>query len=105
VSLSHEDVVSNLADPIAGPATLGERTALDEELFLKMIAIERKRTERSKSPFVLMLLEVANNQNSEKTRKALECIVKALLVACRDTDLVGWYKNRKVVGRCLPGWW
>jgi lipopolysaccharide/colanic/teichoic acid biosynthesis glycosyltransferase len=103
VSLSHEDVVSNLADPIAGPATLGERTALDEELFLKMIAIERKRTERSKSPFVLMLLEVANNQNSEKTRKALECIVKALLVACRDTDLVGWYKNRKVVGTMFTG--
>ena len=103
MSLSHEDVVSNLADPIAGPATLGERTALDEELFLKMIAIERKRTERSKSPFVLMLLEVANNQNSEKTRKALECIVKALLVACRDTDLVGWYKNRKVVGTMFTG--
>jgi lipopolysaccharide/colanic/teichoic acid biosynthesis glycosyltransferase len=103
VSLSHEDVVSNLADPIAGPALIGERTALDEELFLKMIAIERKRTERSKSPFVLMLLEVANQQNSEKTRKALECILKALLIACRDTDLVGWYKNRKVVGTMFTG--
>ena len=103
VSRSHDDVVSSLADPIAGPVQPSERFALDEDTFRKMIAIERKRTERSKAPFVLMLLEVANHQNSEKTRKALDCIVKALLISCRDTDLVGWYKSRRIVGTMFTG--
>ena len=103
MSRSHDDVVSSLADPIAGPVQPTERFALDEDTFRKMIAIERKRTERSKAPFVLMLLEVANHQNSDKTKKALECIVKALLTSCRDTDLVGWYKSRKIVGTMFTG--
>ena len=103
MSRSHDDVVSSLADPIAGPVQPSERFALDEDTFRKMIAIERKRTERSKAPFVLMLLEVANHQNSERTKKALDCIVKALLISCRDTDLVGWYKSRKVVGTMFTG--
>lgn len=80
-----------------------DRTALDEKAFRRVIAVERKRTERSKSPFVLMLLEVANHQNIEKTRRALECILAALVASCRDTDLVGWYKQESVVGAMFTG--
>ena len=56
----------NLIDPLSEPAP--ERRALDEESFRRVIAIERKRTERSKAPFVLMLLEVAN-QNTARSRR------------------------------------
>jgi lipopolysaccharide/colanic/teichoic acid biosynthesis glycosyltransferase len=76
---------------------------LDEKSFRRVIAIERKRTERSKSPFVLMLLEVTNHQNVEKSRKSLECILAALVASCRDTDLVGWYKEQSVVGVMFTG--
>jgi len=94
----------NLAKPLLELTTpLEERVALDEKTFKKVIAIERKRTERSKSPFVLMLLEVTNYQNVDKSRKALESIVVALLSACRDTDLVGWYKEEIVVGAMFTG--
>jgi len=103
VSTSREDIVARLADPIAGPVSAEDRVALEEAVFRKMIAIERKRTERSKSPFILMLLEVANHQNLEKTRRALDCIVEALLASCRDTDLVGWYKHGKIVGTMFTG--
>ena len=103
MTLSREDVVAKISEALPGTLPNGERTALDEDTFLKMIAIERKRTERSKSPFVLMLLEVANHQNSEKTKKALDCIVTALTNSCRDTDLVGWYKHRKIVGTMFTG--
>jgi lipopolysaccharide/colanic/teichoic acid biosynthesis glycosyltransferase len=94
---------ANPVDPILEAATQPERGVLDEETFKRVIAIERKRTERSKSPFVLMLLEVTNHQNSEKTKRALECIVAALLASCRDTDLVGWYKNHCIVGTMFTG--
>src|SRR5215469_2454759 len=62
-------------DPLFEPAQSPERKALDEDSFRKVIAIERKRTERSKAPFVLMLLEVTNHQNVEKSRRSLECIL------------------------------
>jgi len=94
---------TNLVESISDAIASVDQGALNEETFKRVIAIERKRTERSKSPFVLMLLEVTNQQNSEKTKRSLECIVAALLVACRDTDLVGWYKDGCIVGVMFTG--
>ena len=94
---------TNLVESISETVASAEQGALNEETFRRVIAIERKRTERSKSPFVLMLLEVTNHQNSEKTKRSLECIVTALLAACRDTDLVGWYKDNCIVGVMFTG--
>ena len=103
MTLSREDDLSNLSDPVTGAPSVGERIAMDEDTFRRMIAIERKRTERSQSPFVLMLLEVTNHQNKEKSKNALDCIVAALLASCRDTDLVGWYKSSKIIGTMFTG--
>jgi lipopolysaccharide/colanic/teichoic acid biosynthesis glycosyltransferase len=98
-----QERTSKLASPLIELTSTPERTALDEKTFKRVIAIERKRTERSKSPFVLMLLEVTNYQSVERSRKALESIVAALLSSCRDTDLVGWYKEESVVGAMFTG--
>ena len=90
----------NLIDSLSEPAA--ERRALDEESFKRVIAIERKRTERSKAPFVLMLLEVAD-QNSEETAPALQTVMSALLASSRDTDVVGWYKSKTTIGAMFTG--
>ena len=87
-------------DPLNEPAL--ERGDLDEESFRRVIAVERKRTERSKAPFVLMLLEVAN-QNSERASQALKSAMSVLLVSSRDTDLVGWYKEKTTIGALFTG--
>ena len=76
---------------------LREREVVDEEAFQRMIAIERKRTERSRKPFLLMLLD-AGNHSSERNGKALNSIVPALLSSTRETDVIGWYKDRATVG-------
>ncbi len=68
-----------------------------------MIAIERKRTERSRKPFVLMLLDIGNHQNAEKNRKALDSIVPTLLSSTRETDVIGWYEERITVGQIFTG--
>jgi len=90
----------SLIDPLNEPAS--ERKALDEEAFRRVIAIERKRTERSKAPFVLMLLEIANH-GSEKTAATLESVISVLLASSRDTDLVGWYKSKTTIGALFTG--
>src|SRR5450755_1324040 len=93
----------NRVDPLSESASTLQRKALDEESFRRVIAIERKRTERSKAPFVLMLLEVSDPQGVEKNGAALDSIVSVLLASSRDTDLVGWYKDRMTVGALFTG--
>ena len=48
-----------------------ERDVLNEQMFRRMLAIERKRTERSKEPFLLMLLDAGSQAGSEMNGKAL----------------------------------
>lgn len=100
---TRQDRAANIADAISQAASQLERRALNEDAFKRVIAIERKRTERSQSPFVLMLLEVTNHQNLDRTKRALDCIMTALLAACRDTDLVGWYAENSVIGVMFTG--
>jgi lipopolysaccharide/colanic/teichoic acid biosynthesis glycosyltransferase len=84
-------------------APTGERIALCEDAFRRMLVIERKRTERSGKPFLLMLLEAGSHQASEKNGKALESMLPALLASTRETDVIGWYKDRTTVGAMFTG--
>jgi exopolysaccharide biosynthesis polyprenyl glycosylphosphotransferase len=75
-----------------------ERGVLSEEAFHRMISLERKRTERSRKPFLLMLLDMGNGLRSEKNEKALDKILSALSLSTRETDVTGWYQSNSVVG-------
>jgi lipopolysaccharide/colanic/teichoic acid biosynthesis glycosyltransferase len=94
---------SSLAGPPFKLSTPDEREVLNEEAFQRMIAIERKRTERSRKPFLLMLLDAGAHQGSENNGKALRSIVPALLISTRETDVIGWYKDRTTVGVIFTG--
>jgi lipopolysaccharide/colanic/teichoic acid biosynthesis glycosyltransferase len=63
-----------------------------------MISLERKRSERSRKPFLLMLVDMGGYLPSERTTKVLGSILSALSVSTRETDVTGWYKHRSVVG-------
>jgi lipopolysaccharide/colanic/teichoic acid biosynthesis glycosyltransferase len=103
MALLHIDKASNLADPLFDWLSAGTREVLSEETFKRMIAIERKRTERSKEPFLLMLLETGSHKGSEKHGTALENILSVLPLSIRETDLIGWYKDRTAVGVMFTG--
>jgi lipopolysaccharide/colanic/teichoic acid biosynthesis glycosyltransferase len=93
----------DLGGPLFKSETAGEREVLNEEAFQRMIAVERKRTERSRKPFLLMLLDAGNHQGSGRNGKALDSIVPALLLSTRETDVTGWYKDRATVGVIFTG--
>lgn len=80
-----------------------EREVLREQAFRQRIAIERKRTERSREPFLLMLLEHHQRQGSEKQSKPLEALMAALAPATRETDCIGWYQECTAVGVLFTG--
>jgi lipopolysaccharide/colanic/teichoic acid biosynthesis glycosyltransferase len=99
-----ENNASSIADPLLSDSlSAADRMPLDEETFRRMIAIERKRTERSQAPFLLMLLEICNNEGPATNAKTLEVIVSAMMASSRDTDIIGWYKNRAIVGVMFTG--
>jgi len=66
--------------------------------FHHMLQIERKRTERSKKPFLLMLLDLSGLHHRQKSAYIYEEI-KSVLVSCsRETDIRGWYEPNKIMG-------
>jgi lipopolysaccharide/colanic/teichoic acid biosynthesis glycosyltransferase len=103
MTLLRLDKVPNLDDPLFEWLSVGEREVLNEGTFKRMIAVERKRTERSKEPFLLMLLEAGNHQSPERSEKALQNILEVLPLSIRETDVIGWYKNQTIAGVMFTG--
>ncbi len=97
------DKAIKTADPLLAQLGTEAREILSEETFKHMIAVERKRTERSREPFLLMLLEPGNRQISEKNGKALDKMLCVLLLFIRETDVIGWYKDQAVIGVIFTG--
>ena len=70
----------------------------DEESFNRILALERKRSERSGRPFMLMLLSLdrvrAGENGSGPGKKILSCLASSK----RDIDVLGWYRFQSIVG-------
>ena len=82
----------------AGRVEDGNPTFVSEEMFRKLLSLERKRSERSRRPFVLMLVHVDKLLQAKQGEDMLGAITKALFISIRETDLWGWHEKRKVVG-------
>jgi len=103
VTLLRVENDANQADRLSELVSAKKREVLNEDTFNRMIAIERKRTERSKQPFLLMLLEAGGHRDLAKNGGSLESMVSALLPSIRETDVIGWYKDRTTVGVMYTG--
>jgi len=80
------------------PAQHRDVAVLDEASFRRVIALERKRTERSGQPVLLMLIDAGNFLRSDISGRMLSRFFSALSLSTRDTDITGWYKENSVVG-------
>lgn len=68
-----------------------------------MIAIERKRTERTKEPFLLMLMEARRAEEAGEIKVLLERIAAGLGASSRETDVIGWYQESTILGVIFTG--
>jgi lipopolysaccharide/colanic/teichoic acid biosynthesis glycosyltransferase len=82
----------------SGSGNLG---LISEELFTKLLSLERKRSERSRKQFVLMLVDAGKLLRTDRREVALEQMTAALSLSTRDTDIRGWYREDSVVGVIL----
>jgi hypothetical protein len=69
---------------------------LEERVFHSMLTLERRRAERSRKPYVLMLLD-ANLENGS-AEGILKSAINVIVAAKRETDLVGWYRKGAILG-------
>lgn len=74
------------------------KEVLTEEVFRHMISLERKRSERTQRPFVLLLMDTGSTVPTGKNGQILLDIVSALQNATRETDTIGWYEMNSIVG-------
>lgn len=97
------DPYLSLQDLVPQASPEGLREVLNERDFRRKIAIERKRTERSKDPFLLMLLETGAHPSTGTAARYLDHIMSALLPVTRETDVIGWYRDHLTVGVMFTG--
>jgi exopolysaccharide biosynthesis polyprenyl glycosylphosphotransferase len=71
---------------------------LTEEAFIRRLHLEQRRTERSRRPFVLVLLEVGSNLKPGQKLAACDKIAEVLSSSIRETDSRGWYEKGSSIG-------
>lgn len=75
-----------------------EAEILTQGAFLKMLALERKRSERSQRRFVLMLLKPDRILEKGNPEGVLDGILCTLCNSTRETDIIGWYDGGATIG-------
>lgn len=79
---------------------------ISEEAFRTLLEVERKRTERSGKPFMLMLLDISfimksfNKGTHDKNEMSsnLKKLAQSLATVTRDTDIKGWHESKHSLG-------
>jgi hypothetical protein len=84
--------------------TNGDSEMASEQVFARMLCLERRRAERSRRQFLLLLLdaqELVSERERDEAELVLNKIAAALLSSTRETDLRGWYQHQSVLGAIL----
>jgi hypothetical protein len=81
----------------------GDHATYNEEAFHYFLALERKRSESSRRPFLLLLVDL--DQRSDATARIAPQLGAKLFTSLwdclRETDLAGWYREGRVAGAVL----
>jgi lipopolysaccharide/colanic/teichoic acid biosynthesis glycosyltransferase len=71
--------------------------ALTETAFRRLLCQERKRSERSRKSFLLMLVQHKSPKLHDE-KPAWDRVVKPLAGLIRETDTLGWFESNSVLG-------
>src|SRR5713101_9489701 len=100
MNLPRVKLLRSKTNPSSGNGSLNElHGLLPEPMFLRALCLERKRAERSRKLFVLMLLDPGipfQNANGDNVHN--KKTVATILSSIRETDIAGWYKENSALG-------
>lgn len=72
-----------------------------EDYLHEIIHLERKRSDRSKNPFLLLLIDISKIAGERGAAQTIKSISGALAALTRETDIKGWYRCDLVIGAVL----
>ncbi len=79
------------------PESLREVVPISEPAFIRMLRLERRRTERSGRAFMFALIS-CKAFHSKGGGILLNRVIAALSGATRETDILGWYESGMTLG-------
>lgn len=91
---SFSDDLSTLMNPVGE----NDPVFFDEPHFNHMLRVERMRSDRSKKPFLLLLIDISRLIETSKDMKVIDKVKEALKPSLREIDIRGWYHNNKTIG-------
>jgi lipopolysaccharide/colanic/teichoic acid biosynthesis glycosyltransferase len=71
---------------------------LAQDSFIHMLSLERRRAERSRRKFLLVLLDARAVPQSERRDQVLLKAATAIFRSTRETDIRGWYQADAIIG-------
>jgi exopolysaccharide biosynthesis polyprenyl glycosylphosphotransferase len=74
------------------------RLLLNEDAFVSMLYLERRRAERADKRFVLILIDVKKTLAVVHKDRTILALTNALSEATRETDIIGWYLENNLLG-------
>jgi len=93
---SKMEVPAHLSVPEMGNTPA--RMLLNEDAFVSMLYLERRRAERADNRFVLVLVDVQHLMGSSGKERMIQLLMKSLSEATRETDIIGWYLENSLMG-------
>jgi lipopolysaccharide/colanic/teichoic acid biosynthesis glycosyltransferase len=78
-------------------APTGRKDILTEEVFHAILTLERRRAERSKNPFVLMLLDLRAMHKNGAEAPFVKRLTSIVSDAARESDIIGWYEEQSIL--------
>jgi exopolysaccharide biosynthesis polyprenyl glycosylphosphotransferase len=90
------NVRAHLSVPNMGNAPC--RVLLNEDAFVSMLYLERRRAERSHTRFVLILVDVKGALSGGPKERTILALSSALAEGTRETDIMGWYLENNILG-------
>jgi lipopolysaccharide/colanic/teichoic acid biosynthesis glycosyltransferase len=74
-----------------------QSVVLPEEIFVRLLRLERRRTERSAKPFLLVLISSEEFRSKEGDALFRDLAI-TISSSTRETDLLGWYERDVTLG-------
>jgi hypothetical protein len=81
----------------------GRAQAYNEQAFRYFLQVELKRSQLSNRPSFLLLVDCTNPPGTTEavSGEAAASVLEKLSTSLRETDFVGWYRDRLVIGAVL----
>jgi lipopolysaccharide/colanic/teichoic acid biosynthesis glycosyltransferase len=72
------------------------RIFLNEDAFVSMLYLERRRAERTQKRFVLVLVDISKITGGKA--RSVQNLAAKLYDITRETDVIGWYVENNIIG-------